>query len=97
MVSRDYVYGAWPGTPVACLPSPATHVVNVAAAAVATAAPQRHARRCARSGRVVEGFSVTCSSVIRGCAKIDPTQAATVVLPIRVGGVVVMEHKPGRR
>jgi hypothetical protein len=28
---------------------------------------------------------------------IDPTEAATVVLPIRVGGVVVMDHKPGRR
>jgi Helicase conserved C-terminal domain len=26
-----------------------------------------------------------------------PTQAATVGLPIRVGGVVVMDHKPGRR
>jgi hypothetical protein len=27
----------------------------------------------------------------------DPAQAATVVLPIRVGGVVVMDHNPGRR
>ena len=33
----------------------------------------------------------------RTCAKIDPTHVATVVLPIRVGWVVVMDHKPGRR
>jgi len=27
----------------------------------------------------------------------DPAQAATVVLPIRVGRVVVMDHNPVRR
>jgi hypothetical protein len=39
----------------------------------------------------------TTGSSWRTCAKIDPTQVATVVLPIRVGCVVVMDHKPGRQ
>jgi hypothetical protein len=39
----------------------------------------------------------TTRSSWRTCAKIDLTQAATVVLPIRVGRVVVTDHKPGRR
>jgi len=33
----------------------------------------------------------------RTCAKLDRAQATTVVLPIRVGRVVVMDHKPGRQ
>jgi hypothetical protein len=39
----------------------------------------------------------TTRSSWRTCAKIDLTQAETVVLPIRVGRVVVTDHKPGRR
>lgn len=39
----------------------------------------------------------TTGSSWRTCAKLDPAQAATVVLPIRVGGVVVMDHNPVRR
>ncbi|MEN3319969.1 MAG: hypothetical protein V7643_3370, partial [Mycobacterium sp.] len=35
--------------------------------------------------------------VLGARAKMDSTQAATMVLPIRVDGVVVMDHKPGRR
>jgi hypothetical protein len=45
----------------------------------------------------VSASTATTRSSWRTCAKIDPTQAATVVWPIRVGGVVVTDHKPGRR
>jgi hypothetical protein len=45
----------------------------------------------------VSASMATTRSSWRTCAKIDPTQAATVVLPIRVGRVVVMDHTPGRR
>jgi hypothetical protein len=46
------------------------------------------------------GLSTRCgrpTAVWWTCAKLNPAQAATVVLPIRDGGVVVMDHKPGRR
>ena len=43
-----------------------------------------------------DGFTMTGEGVEVLVGE-DPAQAATVVLPIRVGGVVVMEHKPGRR
>ena len=39
----------------------------------------------------------TTGSSSRTCAKLDRAQAATVVLPIRVGRVVVMDHNPVRR
>ena len=45
----------------------------------------------------VSASMATTRSSWRTCAKIDPTQVATVVLPIRVGWVVVIDHKPGRR
>ena len=44
----------------------------------------------------VSASMATTRSSWRTCAKLDPTQAATVVLPIRVGGVVVMDHNPVR-
>ena len=48
-------------------------------------------RRC----DVLPGLALNCG-VNR--LKFDPTsKAATVVLPIRVRGVVVIDHKPGRR
>ena len=43
-----------------------------------------------------DGFTMTGEGVEVLVGE-DPAQAATVVLPIRVGGVVVMDHNPGRR
>ena len=43
------------------------------------------------------GVMATTRSSWRTCVKLDPTQAATMVLPIRVGGVVIMDHNPVRR
>jgi len=43
-----------------------------------------------------DGFTMTGEGVEVLVGE-DPAQAATVVLPIRVGGVVVVDHKPGRR
>jgi hypothetical protein len=45
----------------------------------------------------VSASMATTRSSWRTCAKLDPAQAATVVVPIRVGGVVVMDHNPVRR
>ena len=45
----------------------------------------------------VSALMATTRSPGRTCAKLNPTQVATVVLPIRVGWAVVMDHKPGRR
>ena len=53
--------------------------------------PTALTRRC----DVLPGLALNCG-VNR--LKFDPTsKAATVVLPIRVRGVVVIDHKPGRR
>jgi hypothetical protein len=53
--------------------------------------------RAPNVANAVSASMATTRSSWRTCAKLNPTQAATVVLPIRVGGVVVMDHKPGRR
>jgi hypothetical protein len=53
--------------------------------------------RASNLPNAVSASTATTLSSWRTCAKIDATQAATVVLPIRVGGVVVTDHKPGRR
>ena len=53
--------------------------------------------RAPKVPNAVSASMATTGSSWRTCAKIDPTQVATVVLPIRVGWVVVMDHKPGRR
>jgi hypothetical protein len=45
----------------------------------------------------VSASMATTRSSWRTCAMFDPTRAATMVLPIRVDGVVVIDHKPGRR
>src|ERR1700730_2259178 len=46
----------------------------------------------------VESTEISLRSKSPGSwAKVDPTEAATVVLQIRVGGGVVMDHKPVRR
>ena len=53
--------------------------------------------RAPKVPNAVSASMATTGSSWRTCAKIDPTQVATVVLPIRVGCVVVMDHKPGRQ
>ena len=45
----------------------------------------------------VSASIATTRSSRRTRAKPDPAQAATVVLPPRVGWVWVTDHKPGRR
>jgi hypothetical protein len=45
----------------------------------------------------VSARMATTRSFWRICAKLNRTPVATLVLPIQVGGVVVTDHKPGRR
>jgi hypothetical protein len=54
------------------------------------------AARAPNLPNAVSASMATTRSSWRTRAKLDPAQAATVVLPIRVGRVVVMDHNPVR-
>jgi hypothetical protein len=57
----------------------------------------RGSTRAPNVPNAVSAWMATTRSSWRTCAKLNPTQVATVDLPIRVGCVVIMDHKPGRR